>query len=70
MNNNKTEIKGNGINLGFFDVLCLIFIVLKLTHVINWSWWIVFLPMIIQIIIMIIVIIVLFILDKKNIIKL
>ena len=68
--NNKTEIKENGISLGFFDVLCLIFIVLKLTHVISWSWWIVFLPMIIQIIIMIIVIIVLFILDKKNIIKL
>lgn len=27
------------ITLGFLDVLTLIFIVLKLTNVIAWSWW-------------------------------
>lgn len=30
--------------MGFFEVLGLIFIVLKLCHVIDWSWWLVLLP--------------------------
>jgi hypothetical protein len=30
--------------MGFFSTLTLIFIVLKLTGVIAWSWWIVLLP--------------------------
>ena len=29
----------NHVSLGFLDVLTLIFITLKLTDVINWSWW-------------------------------
>lgn len=32
----------NGI--GFLGLLGIIFIVLKLTHFINWSWWAVLLP--------------------------
>lgn len=32
------------INLGFVDVLVLIFIVLKLTGYINWSWLVVLSP--------------------------
>lgn len=28
---------GNGI--GFFTILFIVFLVLKLTSVINWSWW-------------------------------
>lgn len=35
----KTEI-----NLGISNILTIIFIILKLCHVINWSWWIVFIP--------------------------
>ena len=38
-NNNK-----NGI--GFIGLLQIAFIVLKLCGIINWSWWIVFLPII------------------------
>lgn len=30
--------------LGFFSILTLIFITLKLTEVITWSWWLVLLP--------------------------
>ena len=30
--------------LGFMDVLQIIFIVLKIIGVINWSWWAVFTP--------------------------
>jgi hypothetical protein len=32
-----TKVSGNGIGIG--TVLFLIFLVLKLTNVINWSWW-------------------------------
>ena len=35
--------------MGFCEVLTLIFIVLKLCEVINWSWWLVVLPEIIAI---------------------
>lgn len=31
--------------LSFFSILGLIFIVLKLTGVINWSWWLVLAPL-------------------------
>lgn len=31
--------------MGFLETLTIVFIVLKLTEVIDWSWWAVFLPM-------------------------
>ena len=31
-------------NLGFFGVLTVIFVVLKLVGTITWSWWLVLLP--------------------------
>lgn len=34
----KMTIKGNA-ELGFGSILFLIFLVLKLTNYINWSWW-------------------------------
>jgi hypothetical protein len=40
MKENKMKI-----SLGFLDVLTLIFIALKLTNVIAWSWWWVLSPM-------------------------
>lgn len=30
--------------IGFFGLLTIVFIALKLTKVINWSWWLVLLP--------------------------
>jgi len=33
--------------MGFLETLTIVFIVLKLTEVIAWSWWMVFSPMII-----------------------
>lgn len=30
--------------MGFLEVLVLIFVTLKLTEVIDWSWWMVFSP--------------------------
>ena len=35
--------------MGFTEVLTIVFIVLKLTGVINWAWWFVLLPEIIAI---------------------
>lgn len=32
-------------NIGFFGILGLIFVTLKLTDVIDWSWWLVLLPL-------------------------
>lgn len=37
------ESSSNGV--GFFGLLCLLFIGLKLGGVINWSWWWVMLPL-------------------------
>lgn len=38
--NNTTQNSG----VGFLGLLTITFIVLKLTHVINWSWWWVLAP--------------------------
>lgn len=51
MNNNNRGSSG----LGLSTVLTLIFLVLKLVGVINWSWWVVFSPWIINAILWVIV---------------
>lgn len=33
----ETKSSGNGIGIG--TVLFVVFLVLKLTHVVDWSWW-------------------------------
>jgi hypothetical protein len=40
--NSKGEYKmsnGSGAGVGFFGLLTIVFIALKLTEYINWSWW-------------------------------
>jgi hypothetical protein len=37
MSTNNTQAQSGGI--GFFGLLAIVFITLKLTNVINWSWW-------------------------------
>lgn len=34
-----TEVKTNNSGIGFFGLLAIVFITLKLCGVINWSWW-------------------------------
>lgn len=41
MSDNKTQASGG---VGFFGFLTLLFIGLKLTGYIDWSWWLVLLP--------------------------
>lgn len=40
-NENKTTVNGG---IGFFGLLQVVFIALKVAKVIDWSWWWVFLP--------------------------
>ena len=40
---NKTVVQGGGI--GFLGLLTILFIGLKLAHIIHWSWWLVLLPL-------------------------
>lgn len=53
----KTEAKYRGI--GFLPLLTLIFITLKLTGYITWSWWLVLLPMIVPLTILFICLLIL-----------
>lgn len=57
MNNNNRGSSG----LGLSTVLTLIFLVLKLVGVIDWSWWLVFLPTIISVGLWLILIVVFFV---------
>lgn len=52
------------VGLGVCDVLGIIFIVLKLVHVIDWSWWWVLAPFWIPVAIVILCAIILAILDR------
>lgn len=36
--------KGNGGGIGFFGMLAIVFIACKITGFIDWSWWLVLLP--------------------------
>ena len=59
-NNNNTSYAG----LSFLDVLLVVFIALKIAKVISWSWWLVLLPLWIQIGLIIIIMIVIYIISK------
>lgn len=50
---------GNG--SGFVGLLTIAFVVLKLTHVINWSWWWVLSPLWISAVIMLLILAVTFV---------
>ena len=65
--NNNTNVSAGGI--GFGGVLAIVFIVLKLVGVINWSWWLVLSPIwiswVIGLVALLIVFIVILIEDNK-----
>ena len=43
-NSNNGSSK-SGVSIGFVGLLQLAFIILKLCNVINWSWWVVLIPL-------------------------
>ena len=53
---NKVEVTGG--NMGFCSILTLIFIVLKLTHYIDWSWLWVLSPLWIPIAIILVILVI------------
>lgn len=57
--------KSSNNSIGFFGLLQLIFITLKVLNLIDWSWWMVFSPTWISIAIVILAIIVLVVFDRK-----
>lgn len=59
MNDNKTNVVGG---ISFLDLLQVAFIILKLCGVIKWSWWLVLLPLWIELGVLGILLIVLIIL--------
>lgn len=51
--------------IGFFGLLTLIFVTLKLTNYIDWSWWLVLLPAYAGLVIFVVVVFILAILGQK-----
>ncbi len=54
------------IDISFFGILTIVFIVLKLTKVINWSWWWVLAPTWIPIAIVAIIVVVIMVKNKMQ----
>lgn len=63
MSEGKNNMNGG---LGFFGLLQILFIGLKLTDYISWSWWTVFIPAYIWFVLLIILFFLLFYLEKRN----
>lgn len=62
MNENSSK----NVGIGFVGALQIAFIILKLVKVINWSWWIVLLPLEIDVGIVVLAIIFLIIANIRN----
>ena len=59
--------KNNNIGaMKFCDILLIVFIVLKLVGVINWSWWWVLAPLWIPLLIVIIAVVIITILERRR----
>ena len=61
--NNKSNSNNN---IGFTSLLQLVFIVLKLCKVINWSWWCVLAPTWFWIVVLIVVIIIYAVANERS----
>lgn len=61
--NNKSSSSGGGI--GFVGLLTIVFIVLKLTRVISWSWWWVLSPIWISVLIFLVAVIIIVLLHDN-----
>lgn len=48
-------MNNNTLHIGFLELLTLIFVVAKLLSFITWSWWLVFLPIILKVVLSLIV---------------
>jgi Flp pilus assembly protein TadB len=61
-----SEIKTvNNNSIGFFGLLTLIFITLKLTGYIDWSWWLVLMPLFIPVIIIFAILVIMLVMGAR-----
>lgn len=61
-----SEIKTvNNNSIGFFGLLTLIFITLKLTGYIDWSWWLVLAPLFIPVIIIFAILVIMLVMGAR-----
>lgn len=59
------NVKVNNSGIGFFGLLTLIFITLKLTGYIDWSWWLVLMPLFIPVILIFGILLIMFSLGAR-----
>lgn len=57
MKNYNSSSSGSA-GIGFFGVVQIVFIILKLLKVISWSWWVVLIPLWVDIVLSIIILII------------
>ena len=62
MPENKTV---NNNSIGFFGLLTLIFITLKLTGYIDWSWWLVLMPLFLPVIIIFAILVIMLVMGAR-----
>ena len=61
-----SEIKTvNNNSIGFFGLLTLIFITLKLTGYIDWSWWLVLMPLFVPVIIIFTILVIMLVMGAR-----
>ena len=63
----ERSVQASG-GIGFFGLLAIVFITLKLCHVIDWSWWLVLLPiygpLLLALMVLGVVLLILYVVDK------
>lgn len=65
MSNNNDGVTAAG-GIGFVGLLQIAFIVLKLCKVITWKWWVVFLPIEIEVVVLFLLLALACIIYRKN----
>ena len=58
--------KQTSTSASFCDILLIVFIVLKLCHVIDWSWWWVLAPFWIPLLLVLIICVILYLMDRRT----
>lgn len=61
---NQNHVASGG--LGLLEVLTIIFIVLKLCGLISWSWWLVLMPLWIELGVIVVLLIILFVATRRD----
>ena len=61
---NQNHVASGGV--GLLEVLTIVFIVLKLCGLISWSWWLVLMPLWIELGVIVVLLIILFVVTRRD----